>query len=258
VKKKPRIALSIKYIFKDIPPKTIQFLFSLFLISIIVVIFTLFIFLFSSSFWILLILIFYTLFIYAYCGGRYSNSIVFNLKGLSVLINENHRAINLNLPHDAIIVTHYKFSIKLLSYELGIHELVNYFQQNNRTYIVYNCYEPEDFKKVVYNPYANNLWIFGHGTRSSLTFGPGIEQKYAELSNAPKNLFVGQFHYNGFSDVDEESLADLIAYYGYVTKGDTTDTAIRQAIDVFIDIKINKNNKPPGDITDIFPPIIIN
>jgi hypothetical protein len=201
--------------------------------------------LFSSSLVFLLItLTIYSIIIIFFCGTTYISSFYYNLKGISVLIKDTNRKIDTDSFHDAIIVTHYKFSLKLLSYELGIHDLVGHFQQNNRSYIIYNCYEPNDFKKVVNNPKAKNLWIFGHGTRSLLNFGPGINQEYIELSNAPKKGFVGQFHCNGFDDPTEKSLADLIAFYGYVTKGETTAVEIRQAIEVLIDIKINKQNEP--------------
>ena len=165
-----------------------------------------------------------------------------DFEGLRALLKERLREIKPQEPHDAIIICHYEHHLKYPPYGDGIAELMNNFHRKNIPYITYECSEPDDFKPIVYNPKTKNLWIFGHGTRSSLNFGTGYEQLYIELKDAPKKLFIGQFHCNGRENPDEKSLADLISTYGYVTPGLLDTEEIRRAIHAFTNIIINCNN----------------
>ena len=123
----------------------------------------------------------------------------------------------LTSDHDAIIVVDYINQLKFPIYGGGIDILINYFF-NKRPYKIYQISNPDEFKKIVFNSCAKNLWIFGHGARDRLSFGAGIEVLYNDLKNAPKKNFVAQLHCNNCIDTNcNPSLADLIANHGCVT-----------------------------------------
>ena len=124
----------------------------------------------------------------------------------------------INSDHDAIIVVDYINQLKFPIYGGGIDILINEFT-DKYPFKVYQISNPEDFKKIVLNPHAKNLWIFGHGARDRLSFGAGIELKYNKLKDAPRKHFIAQLHCNNCIDTDcTSSLADLIADHGCVSK----------------------------------------
>jgi hypothetical protein len=233
------------YIFRNHNPKTTQELYSISIVGLLVLI--LFIIFHFSIIATLLILVLVTGFI-IFFGFASVGSIYYYILGIIVIRKERGRPVNSDIKHDALIICIYKYQLKLPSYGDGIHWLIKYLRQNERPYIVYSCYEPKDFRLIVLNPKALNLWIFGHGTRSSLNFGTGINQNYRELEDAPKKFFVGQFHCNGFDDPEEKSLVDIISYYGYVTEGKISEMDVRQAIQVLVNIRKIENNKPLEEV----------
>lgn len=235
LKKIPILSSGLVYLFGKFSAQTIQNLFTLFwpflfLVSIISFYFLHPILSFICFFvaWILLMFFGCAISLFTICFSCY---------GVYFLRKERLKTPNEKETHNAIIITHYKHQIKTPVYSDGFPKLIKNFQKNGIPYVIYNCYEPNDFKNVVYNPYAQNLWIFGHGFRGGLNFGAGRNQYYHELTDAPKKFFIGQFHCNPQTHPSEQSLAEIISTYGYVTEGSISATDIRNAIDTFVNIK---------------------
>lgn len=80
----------------------------------------------------------------------------------------------------------------------GISFLLLYFKNVNKHYKVFEYPTIERFKQIIGDKNADELYIFGHGTRSQLYFEEthGKPLKYEEFENYPKKKFVGQYHCN--------------------------------------------------------------
>ena len=110
-----------------------------------------------------------------------------------------------NTEHDAIIIVHKKFAEKCLYG--GIDLLIDFFRKKEMPYKIYPCYDLNTFEEIVRNQKAVNLWIFGHGSRGSISCGNQF-LKYEKLKNAPGKIYIYQFHCNHGND---DSLAEYLS-----------------------------------------------
>lgn len=74
-------------------------------------------------------------------------------------------------------------------------------------YKLYHCYDLNTFEGIVRNQKAVNLWIFGHGSRGSISCG-NQSIRYKKLRNAPAKRYIYQFHCN---HGNEDSLAEYLS-----------------------------------------------
>lgn len=122
----------------------------------------------------------------------------------------------MNGRHAGIMICHQK-RIPFLQatdekiYACGVDILIEHFLKHDTPFNVYNCYTPEEAGRVIRNPDVATLWIFGHGMKSGIYFGRNETLHYAELHDAPKKEFIGQFHCNALGGL---SLADYIGQEG--------------------------------------------
>jgi hypothetical protein len=241
IKKIPFLADIIRNIFGRYSPKRLQKVYPFVIVSIIIAfpIIISFKSLLAATVLLFLILMGFTIIF----GIINIGSIPHYCKGIRAIRLENERIVKSDVFHNAIIVVHNILQIKTPPYGDRIDELVEYFKKNNRQYILYNCYDTDDFSRIVYNPLALNLWIFGHGTKSSIHFSVDNNQNYSKFVDAPKKFFIGQFHCNGSDDPSKKSLCELIGYFGFLTEGKITEDEIRQAIYTFINIRRFPANK---------------
>ena len=97
--------------------------------------------------------------------------------------------------HHAIIVAHKRPLTKPTAYADGVDLLINFFK-NKEPYKVYHCSNSNDFKRVLGNEKATKLWIFGHGTRHTLSFGKKDRLYYCDVRGYPAKGYIAQFHCN--------------------------------------------------------------
>ena len=109
--------------------------------------------------------------------------------------------------HHAIIVAHKRPSTKPTAYADGVDLLIDSFK-NKEPYKVYHCSNSYDFKRVLENEKATKLWIFGHGTRHTLSFGKKDRLYYCDVRDYPAKGYIAQFHCN---DGMGKSLADYLS-----------------------------------------------
>ncbi|MGB7532349.1 MAG: hypothetical protein WA977_05135 [Halobacteriota archaeon] len=114
--------------------------------------------------------------------------------------------------YDAIIIVHEKIAEKYM-YGCGIDLLIDFFREKEIPYKLYHCYDLNTFEEIVRNQKAVNLWLFGHGSRGSISCGNQFI-KYEKLKDAPRKGYVYQFHCNHGNDT---SLAEYLSNgRGYV------------------------------------------
>lgn len=90
-------------------------------------------------------------------------------------------------------------------------DLIIYSIKNKRQLLrVYECFTPEDAKKIILNPNVKNLWIFGHGDVDTLDFGKNGILHYWIFKDIEKKDLIGQFHCNTTASKGYPSLADFI------------------------------------------------
>lgn len=94
-----------------------------------------------------------------------------------------------------------------MDYLQGIGWLLKSFKQAGAQYKVFLCNSPEEFKQIVSEVDANELYILGHGKRSQVYFKEGAHFDYKNLAKCPKKKFVGQYHCNHGGG---KSLADYL------------------------------------------------
>lgn len=115
--------------------------------------------------------------------------------------------------HTAILICHMK-RIPFLSvtddniYACGVDLVIGHLLANNLPFRIYECYSPEDARRVITDPDAESLWIFGHGMKSGILFGRDTMLRYDEVVDAPRKAFIGQFHCNADGGL---SLADHLS-----------------------------------------------
>jgi hypothetical protein len=118
--------------------------------------------------------------------------------------------------HTAILICHTK-RIPFLPvtddniYACGVDLVIGHFLARDLPFRVYECYAPEDVRRVIADPDAEALWIFGHGRKSGILFGHDTVLRYDEMHKAPRKSFIGQFHCNAEGGL---SLADRISRAG--------------------------------------------
>lgn len=125
----------------------------------------------------------------------------------------DHRQLNSNAGHDAIIVNIYSPLSPEYMFQNGIDLLITFFMRKKNSYKIYCCNSSDNFFDIVNNPNATSLWIFGHGTRGSLR----CRDKYViyselcnQLSPISRNKrYIYQFQCNGGSN--EISLVEYLA-----------------------------------------------
>jgi hypothetical protein len=124
----------------------------------------------------------------------------------------NNPESNSNNDHDAIIVMAYsKYSREFFTIS-GLDLILQFFIDNKINYQVSSCDTIESFLKIINNPKATSLWIFGHGCRGGIRISDTVV-KYSDiveqLSDEARNKkYVYQFHCNAGC---EPSFSDLIA-----------------------------------------------
>lgn len=99
----------------------------------------------------------------------------------------------------AVLIVKKKPDDDMTLYLNGITFLLLYFKNINKYYKVFEYPTIERFKQIIDDENSDELYIFGHGTRSQLYFEetPGKPLKYEEFeNNYPKKKFVGQYHCN--------------------------------------------------------------
>lgn len=144
--------------------------------------------------------------------------------------------------HDAIIIIHSMGSFSVYSY-VGLDILIPHFIRNKFPFMIYHCYNPQEFLDVLKNDKAKYLWIIGHGWQGGITFKwmkSSLERSsrktsrtlftYAkirdDLGQFPKKAFIAQFHCNHFDKTytHNESLVEILldsfeeSHY-YITDG---------------------------------------
>jgi len=242
IKNIPYLSAIIRKFFSNFSIMTLQTWYPFLIVLPVVVMFYVLKTMISSTIYIgsLTVLIF---FIMSICGVGQISQIKNYMTGLKILKSEKERDVETNCLHNAIIIVHNKDQIKIPAYGDNLDKLTQYFSKSERRYILYNCYTPDDFSKIVYNPFSLNLWIFGHGTKSSISFSTWESLKYAQLSDAPKKFFIGQFHCNCFNSPNEKSLCELIAYFGFQTGKLMAEEEIKNVIDCFVNIQRYPENQ---------------
>lgn len=113
-------------------------------------------------------------------------------------------------PHHAIIIAHKEKpkngEFDPIDYSSGEDFLISEFQSSLKhvNYKVYEVNTREQVIPIILNEHVTHLWLFGHGQRNKLRFNSG-NLCYFEVKNAPKKVFIGQYHCNS---VFGKSLAD--------------------------------------------------
>ena len=95
----------------------------------------------------------------------------------------------------------------------GISHLAEgFFKIKKEPYRIYCCFTKNEVEKVITNPQAINLWIFGHGSRGGVDVadGPFYYDSLAER-DIPKKGYIQQYHCNCWiNEHDNTSLVDLL------------------------------------------------
>lgn len=127
------------------------------------------------------------------------------LIGLTIIFIYTHRYLlkRTNIPldqsrkHHAIIFAslgYFPDSVVKLS---GIDIIASWCEKNNQFYCIHICETPLEFENVLKNPYAENIWVFGHGRSvHEFTLDEG-RYDYDCLADFPEDLkknFVAQLH----------------------------------------------------------------
>jgi len=106
-------------------------------------------------------------------------------------------------PHHAIIIAH-KRELKLGNFPFpdylsGEDILIERFLSPSKeiNFKVYDVNTKEQVIPIILNENATHLWIFGHGMRNKLAL-KGDFLCYFDVRNAPKKVFIGQYHCNSF------------------------------------------------------------
>ena len=113
-------------------------------------------------------------------------------------VNENME-FGTDEKYAAIIIVKKKRDDDMTLYVNGIRFLLKYFKNINKSYKVFAYPQIEQFKDIVCKEEADELYIFGHGTRGQLKFEetPNNPLKYKEFEkNNLEKKFVGQYHCN--------------------------------------------------------------
>lgn len=103
---------------------------------------------------------------------------------------EDHAVIMVNNTEKSLLYGHQN-SIVLAS---GPDLLIHYFVSSSTKFKLYNCHSRECFIDALRTSPAQHVWIFGHGTRHSVSFGNGCVVTFCELKDAPKRDFIAQLH----------------------------------------------------------------
>ena len=142
-------------------------------------------------------------------------------------------------PHHAIIIAHKKDLVQgqyeKRDYLSGVGILIEKFQNSSERSVNYKIYEVNIKEKVIpviLDEKTTHLWIFGHGQRNKLRL-MGENLCYFEVRNAPKKVFIGQYHCNS---VFGTSLADY-------NKPDNQDVTRWLRQDPFIRFSVSKKLK---------------
>ncbi|MBN1194476.1 MAG: hypothetical protein JXA08_03895 [Methanomicrobiaceae archaeon] len=120
--------------------------------------------------------------------------------------------------HHAIIIAHKKIEISWTDYICGIDILIERFSTNDPPvpFRIYDVASKEDVLNCIFDPDTQYLWIFGHGQRNKLKIS-GKKLCYADIRDAPKKLFVGQYHCNSpigtsLADMTNASESDVTKF----------------------------------------------
>jgi hypothetical protein len=137
-------------------------------------------------------------------------------KSLGAEYSRKYHQDKLDSNHHAIIIglkKRFGFWTDETVYASGIDLLVDYFNKNNIAFNITVCKNKKEAESVIYNFSAKSLWIFGHGTKTSIGFGKNDILHYCTVRNAYKKDFIGQFHCNSGEGC---SLADYLLPDGYL------------------------------------------
>jgi hypothetical protein len=153
------------------------------------------------------------------------------------LIQKYPKRLNGN-EHHAIIIAHKneptlgKFPWK--DYLSGEDVLIEKFQNSLKkyNYKIYEVYTKDQIIPIILDVNTTHLWIFGHGQSNKLRLMNG-NLCYFEVRNAPKKVFVGQYHCNSI----------LGKSLGYYNKPFIQDITRWPRIDPFIRFSVKRKLK---------------
>ncbi|WAI00180.1 hypothetical protein [Methanogenium organophilum] len=104
---------------------------------------------------------------------------------------------NQSKSHHAIIISPLDPIRNLSTMMSGAELIAKWCEKNNQYYCFYCCFNPEEFEKILNNPFTENIWVFGHGRSiHEYCLKNGIFD-YDNLEMFPQDLkkrFVGQLH----------------------------------------------------------------
>jgi len=128
--------------------------------------------------------------------------------------------------HHCIIITHRtkpdgEGNYPISDYYDGIDILINFFNNNSRPipFEIREITTKEDIIITICNPFAQYLWIFGHGQRNKIALRDDI-LCYKEIKTLLKKKFVGQYHCNSpwgtsLADITHAQESDVTIFPRY-------------------------------------------
>ncbi len=127
-------------------------------------------------------------------------SIIIRIPKKAKKLIQNFPEYHCEEPHHAIIIAHKKPKnvnglYPINDYIDGIDILIERFRipNNQINYKVYEIESKEELISIIFNKKTTHIWLFGHGARNKLSFNEG-NFCYHHLKEAPKKMFIGQFH----------------------------------------------------------------
>jgi hypothetical protein len=98
--------------------------------------------------------------------------------------------------HTIIIVNHKDPDKQEYVFGSGVDLLVDYFNKKPIKFRLYRCSNANCFYKSINETKAQNIWIFAHGRRHSISFGVGKENScsFCKFEGKPRKKFIAQLH----------------------------------------------------------------
>jgi hypothetical protein len=172
-----------------------------------------------------------------------------------------HAGHEIRGAHTAILICHTK-RIPFLPvtddniYACGVDLVISHLLAHRLPFRVYECYTPEDARRVMADRDAESLWIFGHGLKSGILFGRDVTLRYDEMRDAPRKTFIGQFHCNADGGL---SLADYLSRDGgsaFVRDGYRCTHQNRRDIRMLLSVGSDLFGTPLGGSTGSLPTLV--
>jgi len=91
-----------------------------------------------------------------------------------------------------------KWTYILETYLLNIDKIIDYFEDKQIRYAIFECKTARETKKIIFNKMAKSIILIGHGHKHGIGTSKKEMLYYCTLKGAPQKKIIAQFHCNHF------------------------------------------------------------